>query len=491
VTQAQTTTSRRSLLKYSYHPGWIWRRRTAHITPVSQTPRDVNLHTTRYTFYMGTLPHSRGGSYIVRAISIFVPVCLLLLYLISTTRDDFNHLGPDTDEYLVMSAEILSGELFRDRAIEEIPVGSVIRTPGFPLTLAVGQLLAPGNLRTAMLVGHSLLFLAAFLSIVIANRFAPSPWLLAALLFPALPQLREVFAGLASEWTAYCFLLFLFGSLLRFFGQPTTRHLLLIGVAASLTALARPALCIVVAMPFLAMVLLPQSNWLRRVALATCSLSLMWLWMGFNWHRLDSFSLAPRGGANIFCIGALIGKPSVHPEDPPEQREYFEALRKETFSATPEELAVERTLKIPKSFFANYVGNYEIADRIAGELGINRVKGNEYLGIYGLRSIRDNLSSYLLHLFYGAHNFSITLYLLIPSFVIPLLWIRKKEQIALSWSALSILSIHVGHLSLVLLTQPLLSRYYSVTFYPLLLASLAVIVELARKILAPSKPASF
>ncbi len=420
---------------------------------------------------------------------MLVPLLLLLLFLNAT--EEFNHLGPDTTEYLSFRDEILSGALFSTRELQEIPTGSIIRTPGFPGILALGHLVSPGDLRTEMIVGHSLLFAVVFLLIAIANREAVPAPLLGVLIFPALPQLREVFAGLASEWTAYCFLLLTFGILLRFFRSPSTYLLYFLGISASLTVLTRPALCLVAGLPLFAALFLKEASWFKRAILALSSLFLMWLWMGFNWHRLGSFSLAPRGGANIFCIGALIGKASIHPSDPPEVARYFEALRLETYSAPREELAIERSLKLPDEFFANYVTNYEIADRIAAIQGIDRVKQNEYLGMYGLRSIKENFPNYLLHLYYGAHNFLLTGYLALPGLILPLLWLRKRRHIAASLSALSMLYVHLSHLSLVLLTQPLLSRYYAATFYPLLLASLLIISIFVREhFLRPRPPGS-
>jgi hypothetical protein len=410
--------------------------------------------------------------------SLLIPLALLLVFL--NTTPEFNHLGPDTFEYLAFTDEILTGNLFTPRPIDEIPIGSIIRTPGFPAVLAMGRLFSPDDLRIAMLVGHSIVFSVAFILLSVLARSYASPSVFGILLFPALFQMQPVFAGLASEWSAFCFLLMLISCLLGFFKAPTPRRLLLLGLVASLVTLSRPALCITATVPFAALLLLPTTSWPRRILLAFFSLTLMWSWMGFNWYRLGSFSLAPRGGANIFCVGALVGKASVYPTDSQELRKFIEDLNRETVSVSPTEMAEERTLDISPAFFSKYVGNYPIADNIAARSGINRVTENEYLGIFGLRSIRENAPTYLLHLYYGAQNFALTGYLLLPAFFLPIVWIRKSKHVGLSWSVLAMFYVHVCHLSLVLLTQPLLSRYYSVTFYPLLMMSLLVVFQVAR-----------
>ncbi len=420
----------------------------------------------------------RRASLVYFLATFFVSLTLLLIFLNATP--EFNHLGPDTFEYLAFADEILTGKLFTLRAVDDIPIGSIIRTPGFPAVLALGKLFAPEDLRTAMLVGHSILFCVVFAGLAVFGRSYASPPVFGILVVPALLQMRPVFAGLASEWSAFCFLMLLIGCLLNYFKSPNPKHLLLLGIAASLVALSRPAVCIATTVPVLAAMHLPATSWPRRLLIALVSLAAMWSWMGFNWYRLGSFSLAPRGGANIFCVGALVGKASVYPSDSQELRTFIEDLNRETVSLSITEMAEERTLEISPSFFAKYVGNYPIADKIAARSGINRVTENEYLGIYGIRAIRENASGYLLHLYYGAQNFALTGYLLLPAFFLPIVWLRKGKHAGLSWSVLAMLYVHVGHLSLVLLTQPLLSRYYAVTFYPLLTLSLLVVFQVAR-----------
>src|SRR5687767_8425435 len=236
------------------------------------------------------------------------PIAIVLIALIHAAlfivyqRPDWDVAWDDQGGYKQLGAALArSGEFTR---FPESPtfIPEVIRTPGYPLFVAVvyrlfGEHTLAVAIAQAFVVALICLLVYALARRVGGERVAQAAALMTAL-FPPLPYYGALV--LTEVWTTFV----LMGAMLvcmRAIQGGQTRDFVIAGVLFSATTLVRPAFIL---LPFglaLAMpILVPAERNRRRIgqwaALALAAALTMVPWFAYNYVYLGRFTLSPAGG---------------------------------------------------------------------------------------------------------------------------------------------------------------------------------------------------
>lgn len=235
-------------------------------------------------------------------------VCLVAvlngLFFISYQSRDWTTLWTDQDGYRRLGQVLADTGKFT-RFPDATPfVPEVIRTPGYPMFVAiiyklfgVGQV-AVALAQIALFVGISLLVFA------MARRLTSerTAWLAALFtaLFPAIPYFVPLV--MTEVWTTLWFTVTM-SLAIRTLDDRRPRTFVMLGIAAGITALSRPAFVLfpfalaavgIVVLPFVRRARWPSPiNWTTMLAAFAVT---MLPWFAYNYVTLGSFTLSPAGG---------------------------------------------------------------------------------------------------------------------------------------------------------------------------------------------------
>jgi hypothetical protein len=200
-----------------------------------------------------------------------------------------------------------------------------------------------------------------------------------------------------------------------------------------------------------------------RALVVIASLSPVLLWMGFNLHRLGSFTLTPFAGPNLFGVAALIGHATAQDGDDPELVRFIEEINRGKKPPPGERVALDE-IRMPDYNF----NIHELAEPLAKERGYHRTSFNRMLLVYSLRSIRSHPRAYLE---YAAHGLVEPLkdlrLLFLPVGVIPVFWLVRGEHRGLAIATLALLALHLVHVLLCASIELMYPRYLLLTSSPL------------------------
>ena len=368
---------------------------------------------------------------------------------------------PDAHEYVSFSDAILNGELFSLRG-SDVPKALATRTPGYPLAIAAVRALGPDT-KSAVRALHAALALATLVCVPLLLRSYCPVWLSAPGVLVALYRMRWFYALPITEWLSLTLLLLLFALCVRQVEGPSQRRLFGIGLAAAAIVLTRPALIAAGVFPVGFALLRAGGSARVRALVVGASLSPVLLWMGFNLHRLGSFTLSPFAGPNLFGVAALIGHATARDGDDSELVRFIEEINRGKKPPPGERLALDG-IQMPDYNF----NIHELAEPLARERGFDRTSFNRMLLLYSFRSIRAHPRAYLEYVARGLVAPLKDLGLLfLPVGVIPVFWLVCGKHRGLAVATLALLGLHLVHMLLCASIELMNPRYVMLTSCPL------------------------
>ncbi len=331
-----------------------------------------------------------------------------------------------------------------------------MRPPGYPLVLAAAQILVPEDLQNGLMAAHSILFcICLFLfSTLISKQL--SPWLAGLIVAPSTLRMLDFFHSNTGEWTVFCLLLVLIGSV-GTISAPSPRriHFLILGTCVAALALTKPVYVFLIPLGLLWILLSTH----RKAALYFCAgLLPLVAWVAINKYRIDSYSLGLQGGYAFFHASSLLGDAPVSDTDSHQLRSCILFLNANR-AKVPDEFIARAG-----DFFGPGIPNNQgaMALKLSSELSLNWPEIDGCMKTYSLRSIRAHFLHYVQHLSAGAliFRYSLIEFLLIGV----LIW-----QVKAPWSQFmrsigtAALLIHFSHISVIIMSQVVLPRYYIMT----------------------------
>ena len=423
----------------------------------------------------------RSSKFFVALLFAFATLASLLL------TPGFFHLGPDTLQYLESARDIRSGALFSLRPLPEIPLGSMVRTPGFPAILALGQVLSPGDLRLALAIAH--LLLAAITLLILCLSFSPSAktWLVI-LAFGIVAHLaRDQFRAITSEWSALMALLIFFALLYRFFQNPSPKQVAMLSLLTALIILIRPAFSFIPLLLLLLLFFVPRSLRTRAFCFWTLGLLPITAWIGFNFWRLGVLTIAPAGGPPIILLATILGPIDPRPEDPEAFRKFVLAANEKFTPLTPEEFSeVQSVQQDSNPKFTRNAQSLDATEATAKAQGLSLIEKNDFQVRYGLRTIAEHPGKYCKFLVAGL----LTMFFAVPSLAVLCvlgfaIYSRRRAPL-LSGLTISAVLLHQAHLGFVILLQPLNSRYFELSYLAIAFCALVLAGSLIAR--PPDRP---
>jgi len=403
-------------------------------------------------------------------------VCSIVLLNMLGAPRVLRSVPNDSLHYAAFAQAISTGQLFTLHGAE-VPAALSVRTPGYPLVMLGGSLVT-GDLRDGYRLAHAVGAVATTLGVPLLLAPVCATWISAPAVAGALWISRTGYHRPLTEWTATLLLLWLFAFCARYAQAPSKRRLLWLGLAASLAVLTRPALLPVLALPLIFAVI-PWGSTPRRASwVAVLSLFPVLLWMSFNLYRLDSFTLTPFAGVNLFGAARIVGTAAPDPADDPAMAAFVEHInqhpkfpeqsRRRNWRDT-EELLPGIEGGVPKALWWAYNWNiHEVALPYLKEQNADPVETNRLMLGYANRVLLGDPWGYVNFVLRGLGRLLELLPVLPSLLLLPVWWLARGRHRGLALAALAMLLVDVMHVGLCALVELVINRYRWLTLYPLM-----------------------
>ena len=155
-----------------------------------------------------------------------------------------SYLAGDSLQYIQFSELIFSNTFLK--ADHTTPYSLILRTPGFPLLLALGKLVAGGDLRVGLLTIH--VGLAVLGMILLCEAFRPYlPRILTGTVVILLFRCcGEIFPAVMTEWSSIALLMIFYATFLKYLQSRTLTWLYLGTACISCLILTRPVFSFII-----------------------------------------------------------------------------------------------------------------------------------------------------------------------------------------------------------------------------------------------------
>lgn len=407
----------------------------------------------------------------------------LVVYAVwASATAPLGYLGDDTEEYRQFASALADGHLLRSSDNPNVTLGELRRSPGYPLLLYLSTFF-PGDLYQQVSTLHAAWMVAAFLLAALILRPHAAPWMVCAAAIPPIFQLRDLFHAQTTEWTSlWCIVVW--GALWSgVSSELRTPHALALGAISALAALIRPALCVLFLTALIAVVLSRKATSKNLLALLLGFMPAL-VWMSVNLYRVNAFTLAPIEGFALYNAASLIGVPKAE-EESTQQRQFNQHVRAQQEIATVEELLTAWRFE-PTALLEHASRNYSVARSYAEQSHLPWLATNRLMRSYSIAVLREQPLRYLLYLTVSACS---AIYILPIALTLVILLKHTSANLAasLGWSAGMLVALHLAHVFLVSTTQPLLPRYFVLTFFPAVWGVLLVGIGWALKVFRTAK----
>lgn len=403
----------------------------------------------------------------MKYVNAALTVLCLLFFLQWGLSFDAPVTFPDSESYLVFKDRILAGTLVNTSLPD---VSRAFRTPGYPILLALADLIMPGNGGQYVLMHLVFGIITACVLAWSLKSFVPTSLTMLAVLLLA-HDMRQFFPAILTEWIGIQLVLLFFAGVVRYFARPSWVTLAWITLVVAFAVLVRPALQYLTIVPILLVFFGRFGNIAIRASATLPGLLVVLTWCAVNFFSLGRFTLSAFEGANIFGVASLIGFAESEPGDSDDFKEFVSYVNAGKMPRPNEEAEfVESQVDdIKNNFYNDNIYRLALFSPPAQIKGV--VVANDLMRKYAMRVFKkhpNRLATYIWVQFKLAlgHDWLLIVALLISvsaSFFIEL------RPIAIS-SAMMV-ALHLVNVLVVSAVQRMIFRYTYVSLYPLGLAA--------------------
>lgn len=406
---------------------------------------------------------------VLRALTIILFALLTLRLIIQAAITDL-YLTPDSYTYVKFAEILIKGDSVYDYPQELVSV----RTPGYPALIALSFALLGQN-NTSILLMH--FGLGVLLLLFVPTLFNPpiKPFLaLFALAFVFNEVSAFIFSAL-TEWSSLCCLFVIFGCSLRYFQRATNLSLLVMTFFCALAILIRPALIPIATLPLIAALIIGRKVSLKQIAVVLLGLSPVVTYMAVNKAMTNKFTIAPFGGISLAGKVSSIGFALPQSTDTQDLLKLQDAMRSQGKLIAN----YNDSLKIEAAYNWNV---WKVAEDLRKAEGWDLIYFNHLMYEYAFRVIKANPIEYFYRCLYQFfHQLSHVPLLHALLFAIALVvlvdWHRCRSNRALTLASLAMFYTHLVHMLLCAMTNVVFFRLFAVTYYPLFLAVLIIVLQ--------------
>jgi hypothetical protein len=372
-------------------------------------------------------------------------------------------LVDDSGQYVEFANAIAGGRLVTDKA--EPSFGLVLRTPLYPLAMALGKVVAGGNLFAGTALAHFLFGITALFFLVRMLRAYIPAAAAGAGAFAAMATAKSMFAWVLTEWMSFCLLVMLVCEISEYLRTRTPGRLTGVSWISSLLVLTRPVFLFTLALPFALLFALPPSRERRpsfRIVLAFSSALLpLALWIAVNAARIGDATLSEAGTASAFGVAASLGAAMPAAGDPePLQRFLREA------AAARKPLSDMGIRALPDDQFEAFVAvcaNVALIDSLHAGLGLSWRDTFSFAGTYTRRALLSNRSRFIEYALRSAAILLDDIPLIAAVIISAFAAFRLRICAPLAHASLIAVAIHCVHVALVSALSIVHSRYTMLT----------------------------
>jgi hypothetical protein len=303
----------------------------------------------------------------------------------------------DSEGYIEYADAIIDGSLFTLRGPENISQDLSLRTPGYPLLLAISRVFS-SKLEFA-LYAHRLVSYAVIVVVFYLLRSFIFPPVIGIALLSSFTYTIVFYPMIMTEWLTLNLLILFFALLFSFFHNSLVHTLFFVALSASIICLIRPALIVVPLITILLILLTSKKRSVFSILYVASPFMLIFIWMTFNWYRLQVFSITPFLGYNMFGVTTMLGEAEVREADSEETKKFIDHVNKrKEFPPAGMKLPIKEFYTdlqpIDHFFHANLI-------HAAPNEGIDSVTKNRLFLIYSYRVIVQEPVRYLIYIYKG------------------------------------------------------------------------------------------
>jgi hypothetical protein len=414
-------------------------------------------------------------------IGMAIPAIALMVFFSSFDKIEKR---PDSGGYITFANDIVSGEFFKKTDIDDVRWHRAIRTPGYPLIIVLATGGDTDNIDN-MLIAHGVIGLLSLIFLSMTLRQYCPPVITGSVVALSQFFMRDYFSTVMTEFTVFNLLLVIFGLTVICIRTPSFAALFFLGLVASLAVLVRPAVIPVMALMPLMFLFYRGFNIGEGCLLAVSTLPVL-IWMSFNLHTIDAFTLTQIRGLQLLGVGTQVGYAEEKPDDPEGLKIFIRMMNERKGPKMGEEDAYINSLDgaTTKDYRFNFYNNslwipFEIRLKLGVPVSPISLDRNFYEP-YGRRAITANFGNYVKYFIYGmtvffSFGFPYAIFLFL---VVPFWGIYRRKNLVLSYAALVMFAIHFGVGVLVSGIEAVYDRYVIATFYPYIVAILTCLFGL-------------
>ena len=393
------------------------------------------------------------------ALSILFSVLTFSIFFLSVSEPIWN---PDSYSYVKFA------EWLTDTSVDTLDAFYLtIRTPGYPLVLALGMSFL--DYPDYIFAAHSIFgMLAAYFFLTLINT--PKSFIKKSLvLLISYALFRFFYITIMTEWLAFTLILIILALVFKALTKDHWYLYFIIGLVSGFLVLVRPAL---VLFPFVIILAILFKNFNKTCFISmVLGLSLILSpWLAFNYQRYQKITLAEFGGYNLAGVAMTLAAAEKKDEDSAELTKYIDALNTKRL-----ELSDILAASIPKIRHRVTYNIWEGAFSQAYNTKISIYQGNVFAWKYALRVIKNNFKKYFNFWLKQFQAYLFNLPLILFS-VYLLIRLSKKESLsALGGVLLIAIMFDLSNFFVCSLFVPVLPRFLLLTGVPLMIiASLSV-----------------
>ncbi|MCB0311356.1 MAG: hypothetical protein KDD42_08975 [Bdellovibrionales bacterium] len=405
-----------------------------------------------------------------------IALCLQTLFLGNHILNFPLQATSDTQDY-VRYAELISNWHSPYSNPSDI---LTIRTPGFPVLIALANALFGPDLRSIALMHGCLAVTTLILSVLILRKHF-HPMVCGSTVMVLFLLARHLATYLMSEWTALCLLIVLAALLISYYQQASLYKIGAISLVITLAVLTRPALLPALSLPFIIWYFDRVADNYRVGLYIFCGLIPLLLLIALRWTETGRMGITPFGGISIAGLASSLPAAKVTSAADLELTELENAFRAKG--------AVVQDVREFQYSEAAYNWNiWNVAEEVRRNKGWSFEKHNKLMWRYALNIISQQPLTFLVRVatqfIYQIRHIGMAEWVLLLGGTLSLFMYRIDFRWkALLKASLAMAFVHFCHILICCATNVVLDRFFAVTFYPVAFClTLSLIAGIIRKL---------